>query len=127
MRKLLLRDCLRIAKDKNSGHPEKTFRHFTFIIQGNKLVEYGYNRTHDPLTQYGYPSWSKVHSENTAYKKAKGLLNKDIPFEAVNIRLTKGGKLKLSQPCPCCFNYLKTCGCHSIYFSTTTGFAKLVL
>jgi len=99
MRKSLLRDCLRIAKDKNGGHPETHFRHFTFIIQGNKLVEYGYNRSHTALVRYGYPAWSKVHSENTAYKKAKGLLNKDIPFEAVNIRLTKSGKLKLSQPC----------------------------
>ena len=125
MKKTLLRDCLRKAKEKNATHPQK-FKHYTFIIQDNKILEYGVNRSAEPLVEHGYPAYGKIHSENDAYRKAKGLL---LPgkWEAVNIRLSKKGLTRLSLPCSCCASYLRELGCAAVTATTDYGWARVVL
>jgi len=125
MKKILLRECLRIAREKNDDHPEK-YRHSTFVVQSNKIVEWGINRSGDPLTSRGYPKYGKVHSENDAYRKAKGLLS-DKSWEAVNVRLSKSGELRQALPCPCCIAYLVDLGCKSVWATTPHGWAKVAL
>ena len=116
---------MRIAREKNASHPEK-FRHYTFIVQNNKILEYGINRRGNPLTEYGYPGYGKIHSENDAYRKSKGLLGSG-KWEAVNIRLSKKGLLRMSLPCPCCVSYLKEFGCTAVTATTDHGFVKVSL
>lgn len=129
MKKSLLRECLRIARAKNTPdtHPKwgNGRHHFTFIIQDNKIVEMGINRKGPPLKAFGYEEYQGIHSENDAYKKAKGILNDQKQFEAVNIRLNKRDELRLAAPCPCCYEFLTDLGCKTIWFSTAVGFAKI--
>ena len=58
-----------------------------------------------------------IHSELDAYKKAKGILDRTKTFELINIRLDKRNGIKISKPCPCCFNFLKTIKCRKVYYT----------
>ena len=125
MKPTILRECIRLAR-KNNTFINTHFRHFSFIIQRNKIVEWGKSLAQaNPLTMFGYSTRSGVHSETNAYTKAKGILDKYIPFNVVNIRLTKSGDLRLSKPCACCYSFLENFGCTSVWFSTEVGFAKI--
>ena len=123
MKQRLFVICTDIALANNHKHPETdAYHHFSFIIQSNKIIEWGTNKKADALYYLGYPSYSKMHSEVDAYRKAKGLLDKSIPFEVLNIRLTqKTNKLRNSMPCKCCFNFLKNLGCKRVWYSTDFG------
>jgi len=126
MKRTIIRDCLRLAREKNAAHPEK-FKHYTFIVQDNKVLEWGVNRFGDPLLSHGYPEYGKIHSENDAYRKAKGLL-KDTVWEAINIRLSKKRELRTAIPCACCSAYFKTLGYSVVWASTADhGFVKVPL
>jgi hypothetical protein len=130
MKRSIMRECIRIAEEKNTPelHPEwGNFHHFSFVIQSNKIVEYGVNRTGAPPIGLGYnPEFGKIHSETDAYRKARGILDPNIHFDIVNIRLNKKNMLRLSKPCKCCFGFLQSLNCKSIHFSTDTGFAKIL-
>lgn len=130
MKKSLIHASLAIAHSKKESHPEfQHFIHFTFIVQDNKIVEWGRNHKGEPALHHGYRHGkdfqSKIHSEMDAYKKAKGLLDKTKPFEIINIRLNKKGLLRLSKPCKCCFNLMKEFGCRTFYYSSEIGFLKI--
>jgi hypothetical protein len=128
MKKKILKECVRIAKEKNKFHTHTTFRHFSFVIQQNKILEWGINKSYGtPPPNVGYPENAGMHSENDVYRKAKGILDPKESFEVVNIRLNKSGDLRLSKPCPCCYNFLKNIGCTTVWFSTEIGFAKISL
>lgn len=128
MKKSILRECLRIAKSKNNPETHPKFgngrHHFTFIVQDNKIIEMGINREGPPLKTFGYEDYQGIHSENDAYKKAKGILGDKI-FEAVNIRLNNQDSLRLAAPCRCCHEFLKILGCKTIWFSTNEGFSRI--
>lgn len=128
--KKIFQQCLKIAQDHNTPdlHPEwGCYHHFSFIIQDNKIIEWATNTRAESLKYNGYAGHCKIHSESRAYKRARGILNKGYSFDVINIRLTKKNKLKLSKPCPCCYNFLKGLGAKKIWFTTEFGFARLVI
>lgn len=131
MKNGLIREALRIAREKLPSHPQfSNWPHFCFIVQGNQIVEWGYNTENDPPIHMGYQTRlgganSKTHAEVNAYRAAKGLLTVNKPFESINIRLSRQGDLRLSAPCTCCANFLKTMGCTRCWFSIDMGFAKI--
>lgn len=121
MKSRVLNTCLDIAFKNNNPikHPEwECYKHFSFIVQDNKIVEWGTNRRGSSFTFLGYEPYQKIHSEVDAYFKAKGIMDKHVDFEVVNIRLTKTGMIKASNPCKCCFAFLKNLGCKRIWFTT---------
>jgi len=125
MKKSILHEALAIAQ--RTVHTEN-FRHFTFIVQNNKIVEFGKNNKREPERHYGYHSrlldcWysPKTHSEIHAYKKARGILDKK-PFGIINIRLNKRNELRISKPCSCCYQIMKELGCSEFYYSCDFGF-----
>lgn len=133
MKKSILKYALKIAQDKLPFHPQLDhFPHYTFIIQNNKIVDWATNLSQDPPIHYGYNSKEngdpfyrpKIHSEIAGYKKARGILKKNIAFEILNIRLNKKGELRLSKPCICCFEIMKQLGCQKFYYSSDIGFFK---
>src|SRR5215216_5136790 len=81
MKKSLFHECLSIAISKMHNHPQyENFIHFSFIVQNNKIVGYGRNNCATPPKHQGYHSrvpTPKTHSEINAYKKVKGILEKD--------------------------------------------------
>ncbi len=133
MNRKILRDCLRIAREKNRPdiHPEwKNFHHYAFIIQNNKIIEMGFNRSihKGGVRHLGYSEESKIHAEVDAYFKAKGHpdFDKDSYFEIINIRLNKKSEMRISKPCACCHNFLTGLGAKTCHFTTDVGWAKLV-
>jgi len=130
MNKKILEQCLLIAKENNAPnlHPQWLYyKHYSFIIQNNEIIDWGTNRKGSAITILGYPNYSKIHSEFDAFRKAKGLLKKNKKFEIINIRLSKTSTLKNSRPCKCCSSYLHNMGCHEVWYTTINGFCKLKL
>jgi len=133
MKKSLIHTALSIAIQKLNLHPEiDKFIHYTFVVQDNKIIEWGRNNKGMPAIHYGYhdricdPNYGpKTHSEIDAYKKAKGLLNKSKKFEIINVRLNRNGDLRESKPCQCCYNIMRDLGCNKFYYSCDIGFEKL--
>lgn len=124
MKRKILEACLRKAIEYLPKHGEP-YRHYTFVICKNKIIEWGLNRRGSPLTFLGYADHTKMHSEVDAYFKAKGLLDKQS-FEVVNIRLNMDGSIKNSQPCSCCCEFLKNFKCNRVWFTTGMGrFARM--
>jgi hypothetical protein len=132
MKKSLLNLTLKISIEKLPLHPEiKHFLHYSFIIQENQIVEWATNNQYHPPIHYGYnkkeedPTFvPKGHSEINAYKKAKGIMDKDKPFDIINIRLTNKKEIRLSKPCISCFDLLKELGCRRFYYSSPIGFLR---
>ena len=123
MRRKMIDKCLSIAITNLTKH-EEPYCHYTFVVQGRAIIEWGTNRRGSPLMFLGYQKHTKMHSEVDAYFKAKGIMNGS--FEVLNIRLTKSGEIKNSRPCQCCFDFLKGMGCKRITFSTDIGhFARM--
>jgi len=137
MKRTILRECFRRAMKKNPYHPEGVFgcfRHYSFFIQGNKILEMGLNRANyvfedNYLISLGYSPVSKIHSELDAYHKSKGHPDFDLntPFECVNLRLLKDGTPRDAAPCEVCTKNLLRWGAKTVYYSTNEGFDKLNL
>jgi hypothetical protein len=140
MRKKLLRQALIIAKNQIKSHPMyNQFMHWSFIVINDKIIGYDINNFGSPESKLGYVNritevqtiedklkLAQRHSEYNAFNKYRRFISPKTKWELINIRLTKLGMIKLSQPCNCCFNYMKTLGCYSCYFTTESGFAKLL-
>lgn len=131
MKNGLIKEALRIAREKLPSHSQFFhWPHYSFIVQGNKLIEWSYNTSNAPKIHFGYSTQldgglSKTHAELNAYRVAKGLLNHQKSFEIINIRLSRQGEIRLSKPCKCCFTFLQAMGCSQCWFSTDVGFAKI--
>ncbi len=124
MKKILLLQSLQIAKKKLPQHNQDRFLHWSFIVQRNKILDYGTNCNLVPPVHQGYHQLKptpKTHSEVRAYHKARGLLDHSLPWEMINIRLNNRGLERNSSPCCCCYSILKDLGCSGFYFSTTAG------
>jgi len=127
MNKNIIKTCLRIAKNHLPNHQRKDgHKHYTFVIQENKLVTWSTNKSGTMINGTRYANYQMYHSEFMACKLAKGLLNHQLPFEIINIRMTKSGKLKNSKPCPKCQALLKDFGCKVVVYSTEE-FSKMHL
>jgi hypothetical protein len=128
MKRKLLTKCFEIALEYNNpnNHPQwDCYKHFSFIIQDNKIITWGTNKAGTSWTFLGYKPYQKIHSEPVAYFRAKNFLQKRA-FEVVNIRLSKSGELKIAAPCQCCATFLKSLGCTKIWFTTRNGDFALI-
>lgn len=127
MKRKLLTKCVEIAIQHNTkDHPQwDCYKHFSFIIQDNKILTWSTNKAGSAFTFLGYKPYQKIHSETVAYFKAKKILQR-IPFEVVNIRLSKSNEIKNSEPCKCCAGFLKNLGCYRIWFTTQSGNFALI-
>lgn len=123
MNKKILKQCLIISEKNNHKHPDQDgYRHFSFVVQNEKIIEWATNTIGEPIMFLGYPSYGKVHAEFNALNKARGIMVRYSRFEVVNIRITKGGLIRNSCPCKNCFDFLASHGCSKIWF--TTGLNK---
>ena len=121
MKKSLLKLCLRISYAALNKHdPYTRYKHFSFVIQHNRLIDWGTNRCVDSIIP-GYEDHQALHSEVLAMKRAKGLLIKGEKFDVINIRYNKSGHLKICKPCEVCYGFLKFCGCEKIWYTNNNG------
>jgi len=119
MTKRLLDDCVRLAKILVHKHTQH-FQHYTFVVRDNKIIEWGTNKSAEPLIFLGYSPHQKIHSEFMAWRAAKGLLH-GKEFEMVNVRLGKKSEIKISKPCEVCYAWLLTLNCSHIWYTTSSG------
>lgn len=95
-------------------------KHFSFVLDKNKLVAIGYNdgyKTHPQAQLLGY-RFCAIHSELSAILKCK----KYIDFKhltIVNIRLCKNKTVGMSMPCEVCQELIKKFG--KIYYTNYNG------
>ena len=128
MKQKILRECLRKAKLRNSPlyHPDwGSYHHFCFIVQENKIVKYGMNRTANAIPIHGFGAKRhKIHAEIDAYHKARRILNNKKTFEVVNIRLNRQNELRSAAPCAHCTSFLAFVGCSKTFYTTNSGFEQ---
>ena len=126
MRKLMLQLCERMARERIKAHHD-SFKHFSFIVQDNELLGYGFNKgTYASFRIPGYPKYSKIHSEMSAIKRA-GTLRIRRPWTMVNLRFNRFGEYRDSFPCPSCLHNLQILNCREIYYSTRSGICRVSL
>lgn len=126
----MLDQCLRIALSEHQKCREKSWLHWSFVFQRNRLVEWGVNHQGEPTgyQRFGYHQGRhSVHSEVVAWRKASGLLDRRKPWGLINIRLGADGGLRMSKPCRVCEAYMRSCGCREVFYTTSTGFSRLKL
>lgn len=133
MKSSLFKEAMKIAVAKIDTHPErKYYMHYSFIVQNNKIIAWATNTKKEPPLHYGYHSRiqyyekypPKTHSEIQAYKRARGILGKNY-FEIINIRLNQQAEVKISKPCPCCYEILSELGCRRFYYSSKFEFLMI--
>jgi len=125
MKRKILESCLNLAHSELHKHSEP-YCHYSFIIQRNRILGYGTNKTADAYSKTRYPSYSKIHSEPDAYFNLKILIDPKFTFDVVNIRLTKTGVIRNSKPCKCCNAFLRVLNCNCVWYSTDdANFARL--
>jgi tRNA(Arg) A34 adenosine deaminase TadA len=128
MKQKLLQEAVRLARKKNSPvhHPDwGGFQHFSFIVQDGVILGHASNMPGQVPSFLGYSAEAKWHAETYAFRRVKGLLNKDKTFNVINIRLSRQNALRYAAPCPVCLARLKKYGCEKIYFSTDDGFKHI--
>lgn len=126
MKRSLLRQCVQKALARHDpSHPCWHGRavHYSFVVLDNHILEMGTNRAKVSAPKhYGYPSFSCIHAEVDAWRKARGLL-KGEEFEMVNIKLSRYQPyaFRISAPCKVCEEFIKSRGCVCVYYTTNEG------
>ncbi len=107
---------------------ERRTKHFTFILDKNKVVAVGWNalnKTHPQAHKYGYRH-ACIHSELAAVIKLGAAECRGMTL--VNIRITASGQLTISKPCDICSGWLGALKFKRIYYSNRVGeFDQVVL
>lgn len=132
MKRSILNHAIRCSLDNLKKHPmyqARRWLHYSFIVQSNKIIEWGMNRAGEPPVHFGYharieDNEPKIHAELDAWRKAKLLLKHGESFDILNIRLNRLGQFRLSKPCVCCFTVMRELGCKTFYYSSEVGFLK---
>ncbi len=116
----LLRKIVEISRN-NIDKPESKFKHFSFLTQKNNIICFGYNniyKSHPWANKYNYRN-SATHSElHCLIKYPFPLLTiEQKNLTLINIRLNKGGQVRLSRPCINCQELLASVGVSNICYS----------
>ena len=122
--------CIATAMSDFPHHTADTFKHWSFVIQNDKVLEWGRNKLNDPvgLERYGYKGKRhSLHAEAVAMRKAYGLLDRRKPWLMFNIRLGAGKELRNATPCRICRSFIVACGCTACYFTIDGTVAKITL
>jgi deoxycytidylate deaminase len=100
-----------------------SYRHFSFITDGNRIICYGWNdakKTHPQAIIHGF-EYGFIHSELAAFLRfphRPSLLNK---FTLVNTRVGRKGTLIYSRPCKNCQKLIAGFNFKSCYYSNEYG------
>lgn len=108
-------------------------RHFSFILDGSRVIKIGFNRskTHPRNLRYGYinrrgefmADQVGIHSEMDAIIKL-GLSNCD-GLTIINTRIDRNNQLAMSKPCLGCTDMLKRLNFRRIFYYENNGFKLL--
>lgn len=123
-RKLI--QCVSVARNLFEL-PNSSKRHFTFILERNKIISVGWNdgfKTHPLAARYGH-RYNGIHSELMAILHFKRPIADLQYYDFVNIRLKQNKSLGNSKPCRCCANMLKDFNVTHVMYSIDEGFVNV--
>lgn len=99
-------------------------RHFSFILDGNKILKIGFNRskTHPRNLLYNYKNRRGefmadqigIHSEMDAVIKLGATDCSGLSI--VNTRINRNNELDMSKPCSGCLHMLRSLNFNNIYY-----------
>lgn len=123
MKRSALLLCIDIAQREHRKQttPARAFRHWSFVWQHNRLLEWAVNRPESVgfARRFGYYDYRHtLHAEVAALKKSLGLLDRRKPWYMVNVRLLANGALGCSKPCLRCQGLLHALGCAQCWYTT---------
>jgi tRNA(Arg) A34 adenosine deaminase TadA len=126
----MIDQAIEIARRDFPNHTADAFRHWSFIYQNKRLLEWGRNKLNNPVGfhKYGYKdARHSLHSEAIAMRKAYGLLDRRKPWTCINVRLGAAKELRIAAPCSICSSFLAACGCNKVYFTVEGNVASMRL
>ena len=104
-------------------------RHFSFILDGTKIIKIGFNRdkTHPKNLSYDYKNRRGemmsdqigIHSEMDAIIKLG--ITDCSGLTLINTRINRNNRLDLSKPCRGCTDLLKRLNFKNIYYVNSSG------
>ena len=118
--KSLVNKCLKFV-----DMPNGRSKHFSFIMDGNKPLSFGWNntrKTHPRSAKFKY-RFNNIHSELDAIVNYLKIYTvEDLrKYTLVNIRLLKDKSVRLSKPCHVCDRLLDAFGIVNVLYSTDRG------
>lgn len=121
MKRLSLRVSTKLTKMslELSALPVSRQKHFSYIMDGAKIVSFGYNngwKTHPLSRVYGH-RYHATHSEMHAINNFPYPISEIGEYDMVNIRLRPDGSLGLAAPCRHCRKLLQTFSPRRIWYS----------
>ena len=110
---------LAISQALKSQHIE--FKHGAILTKGKKVLCQGFNTE---IRNNGHHNikYRSIHAEMHLFlnmpKKLKDSLSKNKNLCVYVVRVSPGGRLRLSKPCPHCMALLKKYNVYKVYYST---------
>ena len=106
-----------------SIHKTHCFRHYSYILDGNKILSIGENnpdKTH-PLAYRFAHRFNCIHSELSAIVSFAYPHERLRRAKMVNIRISRTGVPRMAKPCGMCFNMLSAFGIKECIFTNRLG------
>lgn len=103
--------------------PDCAQKHFTFIVNRNKIISLGWNqayRTH-PIAKKFNCRFSTIHSELAAIKNFHGTLDEICRFKLINIRIRRDNNVGISKPCDSCMMMLAAFDFNEVWYTNNDG------
>ncbi len=103
--------------------PQGRCKHFSYILDGNKLVSFGWNfpkKTHTMAHRFSY-KYAKIHSELNAIKNFPYPVRELCNFSMVNVRIGLDFRVRMSKPCIKCQELLGYFEIGEVWYSNTCG------
>lgn len=118
IRRIIRRSYKLIHKPRNSsGH-----KHFTFIVKRNKILAVGWNTSKtNPMAHFFGHRYCATHSELCAIKYFIRSFSHLDKFIVVNVRISGGGAISMSRPCPACQKLLQYYGVDECWYTDVEG------
>lgn len=103
--------------------PDGKNKHFSFILNKNKIVSFGCNdgyKTHPKAKKLNY-RFCAIHSELSAVLKYRGKNKNFSNLTLVNIRINYERKLDMAKPCPRCQELIESLGFAKVFYTDYNG------
>lgn len=104
--------------------PQSRFKHFTFLVKRNKIVNVSFNhstKTHPEVKKHGY-RFEAVHAELAMVVAMRDIYGYDFhKMKVYNIRINNLGQVANSAPCFCCNQVLKMNNFRFVYYTGDDG------
>jgi tRNA(Arg) A34 adenosine deaminase TadA len=125
-----LNEKIRKLAESSYDLPSCRNRHFSFIVERNKIVSFGWNsslKTHPLAAKFGH-KFSSIHSELHAIKNFPYSPKELVHYDFINIRINRNHTYCLSKPCIHCMQLLIAFNIPKVIYSiNNTQFGELYL